>query len=95
MQKREHSITEPLSEKCPNTELFWSVFSCIRAEYEVNLRIQSEYRKVRTRKNSVFEHFSRSERLWLKILRMLLKMHHIHFGSFLLEFEKSPLLNLI
>ena len=30
--------------------LFWSVFSCI----------QSEYRKIRNRKNSVFGHFSRS-----------------------------------
>ena len=30
---------------------FWSVFSCIR----------SEYRKIRTRKNSVFGHFSCSE----------------------------------
>ena len=29
---------------------FWSVFSCIR----------TEYRKIRTRNNSVFEHFSRS-----------------------------------
>ena len=28
--------------------------------YSVNLRIQSEYRKIRTRKNSVFRHFSRS-----------------------------------
>ena len=28
--------------------------------YFVNLRIQSEYRKIRTRNNSVFEHFSRS-----------------------------------
>ena len=27
----------------------------------VNLRIQSEYREIRTRKNSVFGHFSRSE----------------------------------
>ena len=33
-----------------NTEIFF-----------VNLRIQSEYRKIRTRNNSVFEHFSRSE----------------------------------
>ena len=30
---------------------FWSVFSCI----------QSEYRKIRTRNNSVFGHFSRSD----------------------------------
>ena len=28
--------------------------------YEVNLRSQSEYRKIRTRNNSVFGHFSRS-----------------------------------
>ena len=42
---------------------FWSVFSCVRTElliYGVNLRIQSEYRKIRTRKTSVFGHFSRS-----------------------------------
>ena len=32
----------------------------IRSFYSVNLRIQSEYRKIRTRKNSVFGHFSRS-----------------------------------
>ena len=43
---------------------FWSVFSCIRTEYgdnSVNLRIQSEYRKIRTRKISVFGHFSGSD----------------------------------
>ena len=39
---------------------FWSVFSCIWIEY-VNLRIQSEYRKIWTRNNCVFGHFSRSE----------------------------------
>ena len=39
---------------------FWSLFSCIHTEYG-NLRsIQSEYRELRTRKNSVFGHFSRS-----------------------------------
>ena len=37
-----------LHEKCPDTELFL-------------VRIQSEYRKIRTRNNSVFGHFSRSE----------------------------------
>ena len=40
-----------LREKRPNTELFWSVFS----------HIQSEYGKIRTRKNSVFGHFSQSD----------------------------------
>ena len=36
---------------------FWSLFSCISAEYgdySVNLRIQSKHRKMRTRNNSVF-----------------------------------------
>ena len=37
---------------------FWSVFSCIWWEYGDLL--QSEYRKIRTRKNSVFGHFPRS-----------------------------------
>ena len=31
--------------------------------YEVNIRIQSEYRKIQTRKNSIFGHFSRSVRM--------------------------------
>ena len=42
---------------------FWSVFSCIRRNteiYSVNLRIQSEYRKIRTRENPAFGHFSLS-----------------------------------
>ena len=39
-----------LREKCPNTEFFWSVFSCI----------QSEYSKIRTGKEYVFGRFSRS-----------------------------------
>ena len=42
---------------------FWSVFSCILTEYGeiASLRIQSEYRKIRTRNNYVFGHFSCSE----------------------------------
>ena len=43
---------------------FWSVFSCIGLNTEiqvVNLLIQSEYRKIETRKKSVFGQFSRSE----------------------------------
>ena len=57
-----------LHEKCPNTEFLmvrifpyldwiWRFTAC------VNLRIQSKYRKIRTRKNSVFGHFSRSVKL--------------------------------
>ena len=39
-----------LREKCPYSEFFWSVFSRIRTEYGVSLRIQSECGKIRTRK---------------------------------------------
>ena len=55
---------------------FWSVFSCIRREYgdlrsksPGNLRIQSEYRKIQTRNNSVIGHFSRSDAIkqWNKL----------------------------
>ena len=39
-----------LREKCPLRNYFWSVFSCIR----------TEHRRIRTRNNSVFGHFSRN-----------------------------------
>ena len=47
---------------------FWSVSFCIRTDYGdllVNLRIQSDYRKTRTRNKSAFGHFSRSETVYL------------------------------
>ena len=40
---------------------YFPVFGLNTEIYGVNLRIQSEYRKIRTKKNSVFGHFSRSE----------------------------------
>ena len=37
---------------------FWSAFSCVWTEYgDLLLRIQSEYRKIRSKNNSVFGHF--------------------------------------
>ena len=36
------------------------VFALKTERYGLSLRIQSEYRKIRTRNNSVFGHFSRS-----------------------------------
>ena len=39
---------------------YFPVFGLNTKIYGVNLLIQSEYRKIRTRKNSVFGHFSRS-----------------------------------
>ena len=41
-------------------KMFMSIF---QKNHSVNLRIQSEYRKIRTRKYSVLGHFSRSEHL--------------------------------
>ena len=45
----------------PNYRVFsapyFPVFELNTEIYSVNLRIQSEYRKIRTRKNSVFGHF--------------------------------------
>ena len=40
---------------------YFPVFGLNTEIYQVNVRIQSEYRKIRTRNNSVFGHFSRSE----------------------------------
>ena len=51
-----HSLLKPLREKFPNTEFFWFLFSRIRTEYReilVSLRIQSESRKIRTRKKII------------------------------------------
>ena len=40
---------------------YFPVFGLNAEIYEVNLRIQSKYGKMQTRKNSVFGHFSHSE----------------------------------
>ena len=54
--------------------LLWSVFCLIRTD----LRIQSEYGKIRTRKTSVFGYFSRSDRV---TLRKGLRKIHFRFFS--------------
>ena len=41
--------------------LYFPTFGLNMARYGVSLRIQYECRKLRTRKNSVFRHFSRSD----------------------------------
>ena len=50
-------VSLTLREKCPNTEL---LLVGIFLYSDVNLRIQSEYRKIRARNYSVFGHFLRS-----------------------------------
>ena len=49
------------SMKCPNTVLFWSVFSCIRTENS----------KIRSRNNSIFGHFSCSD-YYIKVAQVLI-----------------------
>ena len=61
--KGNEKSTHTLREKCPNTELFLVrifLYSDWIRRFTINLRIQSEDRKIRTRNNSVFGHFSRS-----------------------------------
>ena len=67
-----------LREKCPNTEFFWSLFSRIWTEYGELLRKlpYSECGKIRTRKNSVSGHFSRSIRLKFCLARNM-SIHRI------------------
>ena len=43
---------------------YFPLFGLNTEIYGVNLRIQSEYRKIQTRKYSVFRHFSRSVLAW-------------------------------
>ena len=66
---------------------FWSVFSRIRTEYgEISLRIQSECRKIRTIKNSVFGHISHSDLFREKVSKNVetplasLKAYHRRVG---------------
>ena len=65
-----------LREKCPNKEFFLDRIFL----YSFFFRIQSEYRKIWTRKNSVFGHFSRSEAdrvLWREAFQALTFSCHI------------------
>ena len=49
--------------------------------YSVNLRIESEYRKMQTRKNSVFGHFSRSVilQVWIHLIWIFVEGIEKHF----------------
>ena len=57
-------MSHTLREKCPFLELFWSLFSRIRFEYKVILRISSysvQMRENTDQENSEYEHFLRSD----------------------------------
>ena len=63
------NIAGPLTlrEKCPNKEFFLVRIFPYSDWIRVSLRIQSKCGKIRTRKNSVFGHFSRSVSYLLKM----------------------------
>ena len=62
MPEHRFSLTVHCVKSVQIQSFFWSVFSFIRIFliYYINLRIQSAYRKIRTRKNSISGLFSRS-----------------------------------
>ena len=85
---------------------FWSVFSLIRTEYGKILCIQCECGKIRTRKNSVFGHFSRSvlrcyissdcysslqKYVWITIV-IVTRFHLGRFESDFTTYTKVPML---
>ena len=64
LQKIRTAITAWKVSKCAVfSGLYFPLFELNTKIYSVNLRIQSEYGKILTRRNSVFGHFSRSESL--------------------------------
>ena len=62
---------------------YFPVFGLNTEIYFVNLRIQSEYRKIRTRNNSVFEHFSRSK--LIPLIGNDISIKYIFFSKFALQ----------
>ena len=81
----------------PIRSYFWSVFSCIRPKYEDLLR-KSPYavriQEIRTRKNSVFGLFSRSESalligVWRSCFTTDLKFNHVISKRFSIYTLKS------
>ena len=61
---------------------FWSVFSCI----------QSKYRKIRTRNNSIFGHFSRSV---MFTMNMSSQIFHLFIWSLRRRFVVEVFLNIL
>ena len=64
---------------------FWSVFSCVRTEYG-DLRSKVRIQENLTRNNSVFGHFSRSE----KILKIKCRKCIFSLKSLELSYNQNP-----
>ena len=79
------AVTLSLREKCPNVELFLVrifLYSDWIRRLLVNLHIQSKYRKIRTKNNSVFGHFSRSFNGLRRPLVCRIKWRHANVNQF-------------
>ena len=93
-------IIGPLLEKCPNTELFWSVFSFIRTEYG-DLQCKSSY-SVRIQENTdhtdqkklrigtLFRQYQKSQKV-MGIINKLIGKGVIEYT----EYEKGEFISLI
>ena len=69
----------------PDSEFFWSVFSCIRTDYSVSLRVQSECGKIRTKKNAKYGQFS--------LVKCMIVSFRLRFKNWYLSLrEKEPIL---
>ena len=65
LKKKRHFFKEPLCKKCPYSELYWSLFSCIRtgiSPYSVQIRENTN------QNNSEYEHFLRSKQNYLNFI---------------------------
>ena len=77
-----------MREKCPYSELFWSLFSHIRTEYEEMLRISPysvRMQEYTDQNNSEYGHFLRSVCLFI-----ILKSHMIHMYIYKLIQTEDP-----
>ena len=72
------SVKSILREKCPYSEFFWSVFSCILTEYWVSLRIQSECGKIPTRKIRNTDTFRAVQSFSTKISQSICPTCHLY-----------------
>ena len=61
----DNNTVRKMSKYGVNSGPYFPEFGLNKEIYGVNLRIQPEYRKIRTRCNSIFGHFSRSGNEWV------------------------------
>ena len=83
-----------LREKCPYSEFFWSVFSCIRTEYGEILCISPhsiQMRENADQKNSKYRHFSYSTNLFISTKGSYESYSHLWETFYEIVQKHSPL----